>query len=583
MTDIPKTILLVEDDAITAMCELRLLKDEGFNAIHVDSGEKAVEFVFSGQQTDMILMDIDLGMGMDGTEAAEIILRDYDIPVVFLSSHVEKEIVNKTKKITSYGYILKNSDETVIFASIDMAFKLYEAHIKLKKKQNEFQTLTDNLPDIIVRFDSDLRHIYINRKIESLINIPYSQCIGQTSREMGMSDDLANRWESVLKRVFTTGQSEKTEYSFQSGGDTVYFESVIIPEFDKDGKVETILTMGRNITENKLTENALRESEEIFQLFMQYTPIYVFFKDSNIRAIQLSQNYEKMIGRPMDELLGKNMYELFPSELAKSMVEDDMKILREGKPIEVEEEFDGRLYITTKFPIVRENKPTLLAGFTIDITQLKHVEHNLEKSVKEKEVLLKELQHRVKNNLNIIYSLINLELEKLSDEKSRNVFMDALSRIKAMACVYERLYNSDSIDSIDLQVYIKELTFSLFETYLLDSQNINLITDFEETCLDMKRAIPLALILNELITNALKYAYPNGNKGNICIMLKKNDDEIWLTVSDDGVGFPEALNMDEIDSMGLTLVKMLAEQIEGSIITSSSKNNGASVTIKFKQ
>ncbi len=113
----------------------------------------------------------------------------------------------------------------------------------------------------------------------------------------------------------------------------------------------------------------LEESEEIFRLFMEYSPIYVFFKDENTRPIRLSKNYEKMLGRPIEELLGKTMDELFPSELAKSMTEDDLRILREGKPFEVVEELNGRIYTTTKFPIIKQGRPSLLAGFTIDITE----------------------------------------------------------------------------------------------------------------------------------------------------------------------------------------------------------------------
>ena len=128
----------------------------------------------------------------------------------------------------------------------------------------------------------------------------------------------------------------------------------------------------RYATERKRTEEALKESEDIFNSFMEHSPIYVFFKDENARPIRLSRNYEQMLGRPVHELLGKTMDELFPSELAKGMVEDDLRILRDGKPFEVVEELNGRIFETTKFPIVKQGKPSLLAGFTIDITERKH-------------------------------------------------------------------------------------------------------------------------------------------------------------------------------------------------------------------
>ena len=119
---------------------------------------------------------------------------------------------------------------------------------------------------------------------------------------------------------------------------------------------------------------ALRESEEIFSQFMNYSPIYVFFKDENIKSIRLSKNYTEMLGRPISELLGKNMDDLFPSDLAKRMVADDRRILKEGKKIEIEEELNGRFYSTIKFPIYREGKSAYLAGFTVDITERKRME-----------------------------------------------------------------------------------------------------------------------------------------------------------------------------------------------------------------
>ena len=140
---------------------------------------------------------------------------------------------------------------------------------------------------------------------------------------------------------------------------------------------QRIAELEKSDIHHQRVEEALRESEEMFRLFMEHSPIYVFFKDEHIRSMQLSKNYEKMLGRPLHELIGKTMDDLFPSELAKSMVKDDLRILNEGKPIEVEEELNGRFYTTTKFPIIRKGKPPCLAGFTMDITEDKLAEKAL--------------------------------------------------------------------------------------------------------------------------------------------------------------------------------------------------------------
>jgi len=254
-----KVILLVEDEAIIAVSEKKILSRYGFAIMTAGSGEEAIADCRKNPDIDLVLMDINLGPGMDGTEAASVILEEFDLPLIFLSSHSERDVVEKTEGITSYGYIVKNSGETVLIASIKMAFRLFELH----------------------------------------------------------------------KR-----------------------------ELVKDA--------------------AIAENEVIFRHFMDKSPIFVFFKDDKIRSLRLSTNYEKMIGRPLSELLGKNMDELFPSDLAKSMVADDIRILNEGREITIEEEFNGHYYTTTKFPIVIDGVPRYLAGYTIDITEKKKHEQDLQ-------------------------------------------------------------------------------------------------------------------------------------------------------------------------------------------------------------
>jgi PAS domain S-box-containing protein len=149
---------------------------------------------------------------------------------------------------------------------------------------------------------------------------------------------------------------------------------------DASGAIVRSIGMVQDITERKKIENALRESEEIFRCFMEFSPIYVFFKDHNIRTIRLSRNFESMLGKPLPELLGKNMNELFPSALAESMVADDLKILNEGNVLSVEEELNGRFYSTIKFPILIDGTPQFLAGYSMDITEQKQAEQLLKQS-----------------------------------------------------------------------------------------------------------------------------------------------------------------------------------------------------------
>ncbi|MFA5903218.1 MAG: PAS domain S-box protein [Desulfobacula sp.] len=156
--------------------------------------------------------------------------------------------------------------------------------------------------------------------------------------------------------------------------DGMWNDSIIFPVLDDTNEVSNVAVTGFDITERKRMEEELKEKEEVFRLFMEHSPIYMFFKDRNIRSLYLSKNYEKMLGRPINELLYKNMDELFPSDLAKSMIADDQAILREGKVIQVQETFNGRFYETIKFPIHKNGTPAYLAGFTMDITDRKKSE-----------------------------------------------------------------------------------------------------------------------------------------------------------------------------------------------------------------
>ncbi len=227
-----------------------------------------------------------------------------------------------------------------------------------------------------------------------------------------------------------------------------------------------------------------------------------------------------------------------------------------------------------------EQLETLAVAF-IEALYNKRAEKRIEESLKEKEMLLKEIHHRVKNNLAVISSLLNLQSNYIKDKDDLELFRESQTRAKSMALIHERLYQSDDLKRIDFSDYIKTLAQDLFRTYAADTSRINLKMDLETVLLDINTSIPLGLILNELLSNSMKYAFPDDEKGEIIIKLELKDDQHVLTVSDNGVGLPEELDLDKIDSLGLQLVNSLTNQIDGDL--DLDRSHGTKFTITFQE
>ena len=200
-----------------------------------------------------------------------------------------------------------------------------------------------------------------------------------------------------------------------------------------------------------------------------------------------------------------------------------------------------------------------------DITERKTAEDIINNSLKEKEVLLKEIHHRVKNNLQIISSLLSLQSDQAGDNRYTERLRDSQNRIKSMAFIHEKLYCSSNLAAIDFNSYIFSLVVNLFRSYGINMDRVKYVIDIEDTDLDIDTAMPCGLIINELVSNSLKYAFPDGRNGTIYVSMKQLDSSYVITVKDDGIGLPENVNEKISGSLGLSLVDMLVIQLNGTM------------------
>lgn len=230
--------------------------------------------------------------------------------------------------------------------------------------------------------------------------------------------------------------------------------------------------------------------------------------------------------------------------------------------------------------IDQEKIETLAVAF-IEALYGKRAEYQVKNSLKEKEMLLKEIHHRVKNNLAVISSLLNLQSEYIKNKDDLELFRESQTRAKSMSLIHERLYQSEDLKSIDFSEYIQKLVNDLFKTYTIDQSRVKLNMDMESILLDINISIPLGLIVNELVSNCMKYAFPDGREGIIDIKLKSNDGKNTLIVSDNGIGLSDDIDFKNTDSLGLQLVNSLTNQIDAEI--ELDVNHGTEFKIKFNE
>jgi two-component sensor histidine kinase len=221
-------------------------------------------------------------------------------------------------------------------------------------------------------------------------------------------------------------------------------------------------------------------------------------------------------------------------------------------------------------------------GMVMDITDRKKATEKMKAALKEKEILLKELHHRVKNNMQVISGLIELQSQQLDDDAAREIFNETRDRVSSMALIHENLYKASDLGNINFSEYIKTLTNHLFYCYNVDFNVVQLKTEVKDVFLDVQVGIPCGLIVNELVSNTLKHAFPEGRRGEVIVSLKSGDGgQYTLIVKDDGTGFPEDLDFRKTKSLGMQLVTMLVDQLKGTI--DLKRNEGTEFVISFPE
>ena len=344
--------------------------------------------------------------------------------------------------------------------------------------------------------------------------------------------------------------------------------------------------------ERKQVEEEIRKERDRLQKYLDVAGVIIVTLNKQGEITLINRKGCEILGYPKRALIGKNWFDTCIPERFRSKTREAFQQIIAGN-LQASEYYEnpilthsGEERIIAWHNTILTDKSgnpigTLSSGE--DITQRKQAEEQIKAALKEKEVLLREIHHRVKNNMQIVSSLLRLQSRYTKDKQSLDIFKASRSRIESMAFIHEKLYQSKDLTKIDFNDYVNTLVTNLFTTYGVSTARIKLNIDIKHVSLPLDKAIPCGLIINELVSNSLKYAFPANKQGEIRITLyPTNENQLELIVSDNGISIPENIDFRNTDSLGLHLVTILAEdQLQGEI--NLNRTEGTEFKIKFKE
>jgi PAS domain S-box-containing protein len=541
-----------------------------------------------------------LCVGKDGTvcysnEAGEPLLHEWNVKIggklpsnigdfvkrVISQSIPSKMEVNVGKRVYLATFYPTPENESVNIYGFDISDqKTLEE--KLRESEEKYRNIVETANEGLSRIDSEAKIIYINTKMVDMLGYTANEMIGKVVCDF--VKDVSLFKQKLERRRLGINESYELEL-IRKDGSSLWVLINAKALFDKDGKFMGSISMLTDITELKKLIAQTRQRAEEMTKIMDVAPVAIL--------IGHDPHSQRITGNRMAN-------ELFETEVGKNVSTNIIPLRRffyKGRELTTDElpmqqaslkNIDVR---NVEFEILLPNGKRLSllgsasplhdteghvrgsVGAFIDITERKEAEEAL----KYIEIIRKkEIHHRIKNNLQVISSLLDLQTEKFKGRKDINdlevleAFKESQDRVISMALIHEELYKGGGIDTLNFSSYVKELTDNLLLTYKLEA-DVSLNFELEgNLSFDMDTAIPLGIIINELVTNSLKHAFIGRDKGKIQIKLQREESEDFsntfvLSVSDNGVGIPEDFNIEDLDSLGLQLVTSLVDQLDGDL------------------
>jgi PAS domain S-box-containing protein len=576
---------------------VEMLEALGHGASGVFGTAEGISAAAEQGEAELAVIDVDIIREDDALEICSRIYEECGVPLIFVADADDEELITRTRSCRPSGYVIRPLQEQQVRLAVETGLRR-----RAEDRRQKFEFIASAAGDPMTLINR--RHVYeaANAAYRATVRED-GDIVGKRVREVW--GDRAY-FEIIKPKLDLCFSGKELNYEawidfHQRGGG--YFDVVYYPYRDENGHVTHAVVVSRDITKRKEAEEALLASERRLNSIIDATPDIIYRLDPEGR-IDFINNAVRRYGHDPEEMLGKPILDYIHPEdrdhAARRICERrtgdrrtqymEVRLLskkRHQVPMEVNiAELDPEPVILVDAEGIYNSEipveETFLGtqGLARDITERKVAELQIKESLREKEILLQEIHHRVKNNLQIISSLMDMAAHRIEDPHSKAVFGDIQAKVQSLTLIHTKLYASEHFSRINIAAFTLDIynQISAFESW----RSIEPETSFnlEEISLPVSTAIPACLFINEALTNIFRHAFPDGKAGRIEIEISRDNGRIRLRIADNGIGVPENVNLEKPSGMGLKLMSGIAEyQLHGNL--EIERNHGTEVTLTF--